>query len=278
MAKMDIRLIALDMDGTALKNDWGISAGTLEIIAKALAAGIHVVPATGRTLSEIPDEILDLPGMRYAIVSNGASVMDLESGEEIYADHLPFEAARKMFDVLFEENLAFETYSDGLSFSDERHMAEILRFFGSLGKNFACLVERMRFVQNLPAYFEKSQKNIEKIYVHYLEEPSRIRLESIAKETPSVITTYSNHLNMEINSATANKGAGLLQLCRGLGIEPEHVMAFGDGNNDLHMLAFAGFPVAMGNAVLQAKQLASYVTVSNEADGVVVAMRKFLQM
>jgi len=273
---MDIRLIALDMDGTALKNDGGISAGTLEIVAKALAAGIHVVPATGRTLSEVPDEIMTLPGMRYAIVSNGASVMDLESGREIYADPIPLETALKLFEILFAENLAFETYSEGVSYSDERYRNEIMHFFGGLGSNFTWMVERMHFVHGLPAHFEESNRNVEKMYVHYIEKEVHDQLAQKLQALPSVGSTFSDHLNMEINSATANKGAALRMLCRELGIEPQQVMAIGDGNNDLPMLEFAGIRVAMGNSVAAAKQMASHVTVSNNEDGVAAAMSKFL--
>lgn len=273
---MDIKLIALDLDGTILNNDGGVSELTLDAIAKALAAGIIVVPATGRTLSEIPDEIRYLTGIRYAIVSNGASVMDLDKTHEIYANLMSLEVAKQIFEVLYEENLAFEAYSEGVSFGDEQFMHEIVRFFGSLGNHFTSLVERMRFVNNLPAYFEKTGRSVEKIYVHYIEEAQRLRLEKAICANPSVISTSSDLLNMEINAATANKGDGLMQLCRGLGIERAQVMAIGDGNNDLQMLAFAGLSVAMGNAVPAAKQWASYVTVSNDDEGVAVAMRKFL--
>jgi len=272
----DYKLIALDLDGTALKDGGWLSDVTRKVISNAVLAGFLVVPTTGRTLTEIPDEILAIPGIRYAIVSNGASIMDLENDEEIYSDLISLDSAKILFDLLYAQNVAFQAYSEGVSFCDERFMAEVVGHFGGRDKNYYWLAERIRFVKNLPAYFEKAKRHIEKITVNRIIGEDRIMIEQALAEISTVVTTSSDPRNMEINSATANKGSALLELSRGLGILPEHVMAIGDGNNDIEMLSVAGFSVAMGNAEPGAKQVASYVTVSNNDDGVVVVFRKFL--
>lgn len=270
------KLIALDLDGTALKDGGWLSDVTRKAISDAVLAGFLVVPTTGRTLTEIPDEILAIPGIRFAIVSNGASIMDLENDEEIYSDLIPLDSAKILFDLLYAQNVAFQAYSEGVSFCDERFMAEVVSYFGGRDKNYYWLAERIRFVKNLPAYFEKAKRHIEKITVNRLIGEDRIMIEQALAEISTLVTTSSDPRNMEINSATANKGSALLELSRGLGILPEHVMAIGDGNNDVEMLSVAGFSVAMGNAEPVVKQVASYVTVSNNDDGVVVVFRKFL--
>lgn len=272
----EYKLIALDLDGTALKDGGWLSDVTRKAISDAVLAGFLVVPTTGRTLTEIPDEILAIPGIRFAIVSNGASIMDLENDEEIYSDLIPLDSAKILFDLLYAQNVAFQAYSEGVSFCDERFMAEVVSYFGGRDKNYYWLAERIRFVKNLPAYFEKAKRHIEKITVNRLIGEDRIMIEQALAEISTLVTTSSDPRNMEINSATANKGSALLELSRGLGILPEHVMAIGDGNNDVEMLSVAGFSVAMGNAEPVVKQVASYVTVSNNDDGVVVVFRKFL--
>jgi len=272
----DYKLIALDLDGTALKDGGWLSDVTREAINSAVLAGFLVVPTTGRTLTEIPDEILAIPGIRYAIVSNGASIMDLENDEEIYSDLISLDSAKILFDLLYAQNIAFQVNSEGVSFCDERFMAEVVSYFGGRDKNYYWLAERIRFVKNLPAYFEKAKRHVEKITVYRLIGDDRIMIERVLSEITSVTTTSSDPRNMEINSATANKGSALLELIRGLGILPEHVMSIGDGNNDIEMLSVGGFSIAMGNAEPCVKQVSSYVTVSNNDDGVVVAFRKFL--
>ena len=272
----DYKLIALDLDGTALKDGGWLSDVTREAINSAVLAGFLVVPTTGRTLTEIPDEILAIPGIRYAIVSNGASIMDLENDEEIYSDLISLDSAKILFDLLYAQNIAFQVNSEGVSFCDERFMAEVVSYFGGRDKNYYWLAERIRFVKNLPAYFEKAKRHVEKITVYRLFGENRIIFEQALAEISTVVTTSSDPRNLEINSATANKGSALLELIRGLGILPEHVMSIGDGNNDIEMLSVAGFSVAMGNAEPCVKQVSSYVTVSNNDDGVVAVFRKFL--
>jgi len=273
----NIKLIALDLDGTALKEGGWLTDTTREAIERAISAGFLVVPTTGRTLSEIPDEIMAIQGIRYAIVSNGASIMDLENDEEIFSDLISLDSAKLIFDLLYAQDLSFEVYSEGVSFCDERFITEVVGYFSGRKANYSWLAERIRFVKNLPSYFGKAKRHVEKITVNTLIGEARVIIEKALTEIPSVYVTSSDPRNMEINSVTANKGAALLQLCSGLGFTPEHVMAIGDGNNDIEMLRFAGFSVAMGNAVPEAKLAASYVTVSNNDDGVAVAFRKFLR-
>ena len=274
----DFKLIAIDLDGTSLKKNGHFSDATRNAIEKAIAAGIMVVPTTGRTLSEIPDEIRALPGMKYAIIANGASIMDLENDEEIYSDLIPLDVAAEIFKQSYAQNLTFYAYSEGISYCDERFMNDSISHFGAGGANYSWLAERVRFVTDLSAYFAKGKRTVEKIGIYKVTATEREILEKTVAAFPEIVITSSDYVNMEINSATANKGSALLQLCSGLGITPKEIMAIGDGNNDVEMLTVAGFSVAMGNAVPRAKQAASYITVTNEEEGLAAAFRKFLRV
>ncbi len=273
---IDCKLIALDLDGTTLKEGGWLSDTAREAIIAAIAAGYIVVPTTGRALSEIPDEIMSISGIRHVIVANGASVIDLSNGEEIFSDLITLDTTNKIVEHLYSHDLFFQVYSEGASYCDERFMQDVIRFFGDSDANYAWLAQRMRFIQNLPAYFEKGGRQTEKITVNLLTGEKRTIIEKVLEEIPSVAATSSDPINMEINSVTANKGAALLQLSTILGISREHILAIGDGDNDIEMLSFAGFSVAMANASDGAKRAASYVTVSNNEDGVPVVFRKFL--
>ena len=70
---MKITCIALDLDGTTLTPQGKLGAKTREAIEKALEAGIQVVAASGRSLDSLPKDILEIPGIRYGITSNGAA-------------------------------------------------------------------------------------------------------------------------------------------------------------------------------------------------------------
>ena len=72
-----VRLAALDLDGTLLNRNNEVTLATRQAIARAVEHGVVVVPATGRPLASLPPVVAKLPGIRYAITSNGAAVWDL---------------------------------------------------------------------------------------------------------------------------------------------------------------------------------------------------------
>ena len=72
-----IRLVALDLDGTLLDSQSQISPRTRQAIADAVGRGVIVLPCTGRPLASLPPLVAQLPGIRYAITSNGAAVWDM---------------------------------------------------------------------------------------------------------------------------------------------------------------------------------------------------------
>ena len=273
---MNIKLVAFDLDGTLLRSDGSLKEPAIAALERAVDAGYMLVPATGRSLAEIPDELMDLEGIRDVITANGASIMDMEEDREIFADLVPQAAGSKIFDALLDRDIPFQAYSEGVTFCDERYMQTMIRFYGNLGEHYNQITERMRFVGSLPSYFKKSDRSIEKIYIHNLQGRNREEILGLVDELDGVEKLTSNPINLEINSATADKGSGLAQLCTGLGIPRENVMALGDGENDVGMIQFAGFSVAMGNGVTTVKKAASYVTVSNDDGGLEVAFRKFL--
>ena len=71
---MNIRLIASDLDGTLLTDKKEISEMTKEALKETARRGIHFVPATGRSFSAVPKEVLGLPNTEYVITSNGAAI------------------------------------------------------------------------------------------------------------------------------------------------------------------------------------------------------------
>ena len=77
---MDIRLIALDFDGTLLDQEKRISAANKKALESCIRHGIVIVPATGRPAAGIPDCVREMQGIRYGILSNGARVEDLVDG------------------------------------------------------------------------------------------------------------------------------------------------------------------------------------------------------
>ena len=81
---------------------------------------------------------------------------------------------------------------------------------------------------------------------------------------------------LEILNRNANKGAGIGLLSKKLGINQDEVICVGDAGNDKHMIEYAGLGVAMGNATDEIKEIANYVTSTNDEDGVARVIDKFI--
>ena len=84
-----IKLVAMDLDNTLLDSEKQISKHTEEVLKEAIRRGVYIVPATGRIFKAIPEFLRDIPGVRYAVCCNGATVYDQKEDKIIYTNHLP---------------------------------------------------------------------------------------------------------------------------------------------------------------------------------------------
>ena len=96
----DLRLIALDLDGTLLDSQKRLSAVNRDALARAAAKGVLVVPTTGRFFGMMPPAVRDLPFVRYAITINGAQVYDRATGTAIVREEMPLTAALAIMELL----------------------------------------------------------------------------------------------------------------------------------------------------------------------------------
>lgn len=139
------------------------------------------------------------------------------------------------------------------------------------------MVRRTRqIVPDVAEKVKELDEPVEKINYFFgdQEERSRARLALEARGDMVISSSFRN--NLEINLAGATKGDGIRCLAEHLGLNPEETMGFGDGENDITMMQLAGIGVAMGNGEDSVKAAADYVTDINDADGVALAIEKFV--
>lgn len=267
-------MIATDLDGTLLNNDHGtVPEKNIEALQKAADMGIKVVIATGRTLSVLTDILKQLPMTDYAVMANGAAAVDIKTGEKLYSQGIPEDIWRPIYNRLLEADAAFEVYYDGKSLIE----ADRLESFGNPAVSEDYNRELRQYitpVEDLPGYLAGNQ--IEKIHVFSVPGDGYSRLRSEFEADDRLMVTSSMKENFEINLKTTNKGNGLENLCKAVGLESSQVIAFGDADNDVEMLEWAGTPVAMENALPKVKALAEYITLSNDDCGVAYALEKYL--
>lgn len=273
---MDIKLIALDLDGTLLTTDKRLTDENRSALKRAADSGIEIVPSTGRFYKGIPDVIRELDFIHYAITINGAEVLDLAKDKVIYGSEIPLETALKLNDMFDEMDTAHDAYVQSAGYM-EKHFLENIEDY--LPDPIYCNTLRsMRTpVDDLRAFLTGLGKDVQKIQLFTKDvELLKNTGKYIKDNYPELIATSSLKNNLEINNAKANKGDALFCLTEYLGLKAENTMAFGDGGNDLPMLRAAGTSVAMGNSLQILKDEADYTTLTHDQSGVAYMINRLL--
>ncbi|MCI8464725.1 MAG: HAD-IIB family hydrolase [Lachnospiraceae bacterium] len=265
---MTVRLIALDLDKTALKAHRELTERTRQAILKALAAGILVVPATGRSYRDIPEAVRSLPGISYFLTSNGANILDGAGQESIYRDLIPWEQGARALRILETYDVQPSVHINGNSVNLKTADPRIVARYGNTD------YFKRSSVENLADYVEEQRTDVEKIFAVLFDRKVKTELTArITSELPLAVSASGSD-NVELNSLTASKGHGLSMLCARLGIGAEETAVIGDSINDISMFTFAACSVAMGNAENCLKELARYETDTCECDGAAKALER----
>lgn len=272
---MDIRLIAVDVDGTLVADDHlTMPHINIEALRQAHKQGIVTVISTGRTLRITEKEIKKLNCIDYMVLSNGAAVMNLKTGEVLYANYMDKGDLQRIMDVFDRYSLAYEVYAREDAYVNEYSRENYYK--ANLPKVFLDdYITRFSVTTNIRKTVMES--DIEKINVNYIEEKYWNDLLEDVKAAGDFEFSAGFVGNIEITAKNADKGTGLRILCDKLGISPENVMAFGDSANDVTMLKWAGMSYAMKNGNEAAKSAAKNITVkTNEEGGVGDIILKYM--
>lgn len=275
----NIRLIALDLDGTLLNREGVIAKKDEEALKKATEAGIAVAVATGRAYSELPVETLYEAGVRYAITGNGSAVYRLPRKECVFSDCLETEVVCQILEQLEKLNVYFDVYIEGLVYC-QRSVCPVIRKMDMPEALYEHIENTRIMVDHLATYVRTSGKCVEKVTINFaLENGIYIGRDETARLLdgyPQVQYLCGGYHNWEFTRAGVTKGSGLHFLAERIGVAMDETMACGDSENDLYMLREAHLAVAMENASDEVKQEADVITLSNEENGVAAAMEKFV--
>ncbi|WP_440896516.1 HAD family hydrolase [Amphibacillus sp. Q70] len=240
----DIKLIALDLDGTLVKNKKDlITKETLEAIKHAQERGIEVVIATGRNRS-LSLDIANKINSHYLVTLNGGEIWT-RSGKLLKSQPLDRSTVEKVIKIHQQYPSYFWLFSHEKYYRNELPNDYLAQEWLKIG--FDVKDDRLR---------EKKKQQLTQL--------DRIELSN------------SNLTNMELNPKGVHKASGIQFLLERLELNFEQVLAIGDSMNDLTMLKEAGIGIAMGNAQDIIKEKADWVTQSSGDHGVSVAIKRFI--
>lgn len=270
-----IRMIGLDLDGTLLTRDKRLTDGNRAVLEEASRRGIEIVPVTGRPLSGIPEAVLDLPFIRYAISSNGAVVTDRLEKRAVREHYMTVETAEQVLEAARGENVIREYFAGGYGFHDKDSRRLLWKRFGQTP--VISYIEKSRIqVEDLQRSLAEKTQGIENISIMCASYEDKLAVLDKIEKIEGIRIIYPWPTDLEITAPDADKGDAFLSLARSLGFERDEVMAMGDANNDLGLMKAAGFAVAMGNSAPEIMEAADYVTYDNEHDGVAEAIRRYV--
>lgn len=276
----DIKLVALDLDGTLFDNSSHISERNLTAIRSITDKGIHVVISTGRPFEGIPFDQIKGTGINYAITANGSGIYEISTRKCLYENAMDEELVTPILNFLLTRDIHMDAFIGGKGYTPVQcvETAQKLTVPSSI-KNYI-ITTRTR-LDNILQFIHENQLKVQKMTLNFYPaaDGTLIDRETVRKflvSNPSITTVCGGYNNLEFTRADANKGVGLRKLAEILGVNPDATMAIGDTENDLAIIEAAGIGVAMGNATDAVKAKADYVTTSNTEDGVAAAIEHFI--
>jgi len=264
----NIKAIVLDLDGTLLNSEKKVSNRNLNSILKCYDSGVQIIIATARPPRSIkkmlPPELLRFG---YIIFYNGALIIN-ESTKLYEHFTIPRKITNEIYTFISSEGShiypCFEVNDE--IFSDRLLKKTELIVFG--------------VPENAPIPTVLTKEDIFRLTV------SKILLPNFDNIYAKLTTTFQHEVNIihtdgkeliQIMDKNVSKEQGLQKVLDLLGISPKDTMVFGDDFNDVGVFEMCGFPVAMGNAIVELKNLATIITKTNDDDGVAVILEEIIE-
>lgn len=270
---MDIRLIAMDLDGTALQTDrCSFSPRLIAALEEAHNRGIAIAVVTGRQYTMLPPAVQNHPVWEnLAVLCNGGQIRKLATGECLYQKDISREALRQLLELSQNLGIPVEFSISGVLYLTQESL-EQQQDLPQLDFHInTILANHGKVVPSLEPFCEMA---VEKCNFPYIPPHLHRQAEELLKSI-CVSAVWSSPTSMEITHPEAQKGIALEALCGLLNIPLSNTLALGDSGNDESMLKMAGFGVAMGNAPDFIKQIADAVSETNDRDGAAIAIERY---
>jgi Cof subfamily protein (haloacid dehalogenase superfamily) len=263
---MDYKALAIDLDGTLLHSDEQVTPRSVEVLKAARAAGLRIIVATARWYQMAERVARQIDSAEPIIACGGAQVRRLADRHDLLDLRIPEEFANRLYPILDSRRcIATVALDEAVLIKmdgghDRAKFPPELVFVNQLS-GAAHSLPRIMLIQGT----ETAAHIVERLGTQWKE---RVRfVESFSSRRKSILT---------LTAAGADKGAALSVACADMGISSMEVVAFGDAEVDIEMFRVAGASVAMGQASAHLKSIATAVTLSNDEDGVAIAVEKLL--
>lgn len=235
-----------------------------------------MVIASGRAFASLPADVLAVPGIEYAITSNGAAVYHVPTGRCLHRCLLTQASVAALLDTVRGAAVSLECFIEGVAYADAAYVRDPVSRGAS--EKAVPYIQRTRHpVENIVSFIRSNAHQLDAIDLVLSDSKARLQLHThLQTVVPDIYITSSVPHLLEISHKDAGKHSGLRFLAELLHLSPSNIAAFGDGDNDVDMLTFAGCGVAVENASPACLTAADRVTAHHDDDGVAKTIHQLL--
>jgi Cof subfamily protein (haloacid dehalogenase superfamily) len=269
--RLSFDLGAFDLDGTVLRRDLTITEATVGALRALRERGMRLVVATGRRFEGAREHAARLGfGGEDPVICYGGSMVRKMNGETLLHRTLPKDVSVEVLEWTAEKGLHARVFMDGKILASPETSA-VLKHLSEREPDVEVVESPIRWLLN-------DEENPTKLVIvdHPREIPNWLEEAREAFSGRLFVTRSLPHY-VEIGGLEATKASALEFLCKRWGICPTRTIAFGDADNDIDMLSFAGLGVAVGGMTEEVRAAADAVAPPVDEDGVASFIRSLIE-
>ncbi|HEY9060168.1 MAG TPA: Cof-type HAD-IIB family hydrolase [Pseudobacteroides sp.] len=269
------KIIFIDLDGTLLDSGKKISKENKDAIKSAEEKGLKVIICTGKVFRSAK-RFAHEAGISGPLIScNGAEIRDIATEKLLYSDFLRKEDCYKVIDICRKENIYFHAYINHDMFTemDECPTPLYWRENTEVPEEYRVKIE---VVSDFKETLKNSSESVSKFLMVSHDPHQLIEVRRLLEEIDTINVMCSEHDNIEVVNKSVSKGTALVFVSEFEKYKGYETVAMGDSENDLSMLLKSQYKVAMGNANEALKNIADFVSVTNDENGVAKAIDNIL--
>ncbi len=280
--KSKYKLVAIDIDGTTVDSNGNLSERNIEVIRKVVDNGIPVCIVTGRNIYNAQKIAKKLNTKTPVVCCDGATMFDPVENKIVYEKYFPQKQLKEILDILNKHHVYIEM-SSANHYYQYIKSKELGKYnYGGSPNNFMGKFKRMlkhnvRYVRKIDRFLNTKPIINQVIFIGEAENVKSAKEEITSKNYDNVELRDNLWRNFVfIVQKDCKKSNGVKLLCDKYGINMEETIAIGDELNDIDMIENAGLGIAVGNANQRIKDVAKFITLTNDEDGVAHALEKFV--
>lgn len=286
------KLIAVDLDGTMLNSYGIVTENTKNVIKNVINKGTDVIIASGRPIDSIKTIAKEIGSENYFIAGNGALVYDIKNDEVVYEKYMPKEKVLEIIKICEENSITYNVYTDetilatSLKYNVLYYHKENLKKEEDKKTNISIVKDMYDYVKNMnnakflkiticddmKSVFNSILKKINKVKDVEVLDVSHMSRKTITQGTEEIPIEY---YYTEITYKDVDKWNAIEFLAEKINIKREEIIAIGDNINDKKMIEESGLGIAMKGSTPYVREVAKYITDTNNDEGVAKAIEKF---